>query len=67
MAVSPDLAGLDQALRSQVTAAKPIHVLDGPDHSEAFLDGRRHFPPQQHVEDVVVDVVVVAAEPVYPP
>ena len=60
MAVSPHLAELDQALRSQVTAAKPIHVLDGPDHSQAFLDGRRHFPiPQQHVEDVVVNVVVV--------
>ena len=60
MAVSPDLAGLDQALRSQVTAAKPVHVLDGTDHSEAFFNGRRHFSsPQQHVKDVVVDVVVV--------
>ena len=52
---------------AQVTAAKPVHVLDGTHHSQAFLDGRRHFPiPQQHVEDVVVDVVVVR-EPVYPP
>ena len=60
MAVSPHLAELDQALRSQVTAAKPVHVLDGTHHSQAFLDGRRHFPfPQQHVEDVVVDMVVV--------
>ena len=55
MAVSPYLAELDQALRSQVTAAKPIHVLDGTHHSQAFLDGRRPSHSQQHVEDVVVD------------
>ena len=60
MALSSHLAELDQTFRSQVTAAKPVHVLDGTHHSKPFLYGRRHFPiPQQHVEDVVVDVVVV--------
>ena len=60
MVVSSHLAELDQALHSQVTATKPVHVLDGTDHSEAFLNGRRNFSsPQQHVKDVVVDVMVV--------
>ena len=60
MAVSSDLAELDQTLRSQVTATKPVHVLNGTHNSEAFLDGRGHFPsPQQHVENVVIDMMVV--------
>ena len=53
MAVSPHLAELDQALRSQVTATKPVHVLNGAHHSKAFLDGRGHFPPSAARRDTL--------------